>query len=77
VRRASGCTFFTGCRFLVFFPPKKTAFLLTHIFSCNFSSDKGATYFFNFKFPTLNNAKKVDVPASEMGARLATRDSGS
>jgi len=77
----SGCTFFTGCGWcsclLVFFPPKKTAFLLTDIFSCSFSSDKGATYFFNSKFPTLNNTKKVDVRTSEMGARLATCDSGS
>jgi len=62
---------------LVFLPLKKTAFLLTGIFSCNFSSDKCAIYFFNFKFPTLNNTKKVDVHASEMGARLTTRDSGS
>jgi hypothetical protein len=61
----------------VFLPPKKTAFLLTDIFSCNFSRDNCATYVFNFKFPTLDNIKKVDVHTSEMGARLATRDSGS
>jgi len=68
--------FLSSC-LLVFFPPKKTVFLLTDIFSCSFSSDKGATYFFNSKFPTLNNTKKVDVRTSEMGARLATCDSGS
>jgi hypothetical protein len=59
-----------------FLPPKKTYFLLTDLFSCNFSSNKGAAYFFNFKFPSMNNTKKVDVHASEMGARLATSDSG-
>jgi hypothetical protein len=36
--------------FTVFLLPKKTAFLLTDIFSCNFSRDKGATYFFNLNF---------------------------
>ena len=71
-------TFFTGCRWCsCLLPSKKTDFLLTDIFSCNFSRDKGATYFFNFKYPAQNNAKKEDVHASEMGAGVATRDSGS
>ena len=60
----------------VFLRPRKTNLQLINIFSCNLSRDKGAAYFSNFKFPTLNNTNKVDMHTSEMGAILAARNLG-